>query len=146
MDLTNERIDIMQITMCLQSNPTLPYVCETMVTLDNVTKWRQELSMYLRGPWNSQFQNITLKLGHAIMSINETRVELVLSASFFTRLWNKITSIFDPVNVTLIDLSFAGIVLSVLCIHCLCKRTSKIETRQVMLTQVMIVKKEKGVK
>ena len=53
MDLTNEIIYIMQITMRLQCNPTLPYVCETMVTLDNVTKWRQELSMYLRGHWNS---------------------------------------------------------------------------------------------
>ena len=72
MDLTNERIYIMQITMHLQCNPTLPYVCETMVTLDNVTKWRQELSMYLRGPWNSRFQNLMLKLGHTIMPINET--------------------------------------------------------------------------
>ena len=83
-DLTNERIDIMQMTMPLQCNSTLPYVCETMATLDNVTKWRQELSTDLRGPWNTWFQNLTLKLGHAIMSINETRAQLVLSASFFT--------------------------------------------------------------
>ena len=66
-----KKMDIMQMTMCLQCNPTVPYVCETMATLDNVTKWRQELSTYLRGPWNAQFQNLMLKLGHAIMSIKE---------------------------------------------------------------------------
>lgn len=68
-----------------------------------------------------------------ILSLNETKADLILNPSFLRRLWDKLSALIDPTNWIIAGRGGICIIVLYVLTKCLRDQISRMETKQAML-------------
>ncbi|KAG3290916.1 hypothetical protein H1C71_012229 [Ictidomys tridecemlineatus] len=84
LDLLQEEIDILMDSSALSCLQNLPGLCITSMHYDSISRaadFSRQSGAMLNGTWNVNFQNLTNLLRQQIVTLNSTKVSLLMVSS-----------------------------------------------------------------
>ncbi|XP_053445287.1 uncharacterized protein LOC128584266 [Nycticebus coucang] len=139
MDILQQQIDDMEKYLSLGCLTSLPSLCITPVPFEPNGTLRNaslQLSRYLLGSWDAEFENLTHQMLNHIVSINSTPVQVITAGNIL----GKVTSLLSHARnwAGTVALSIILLVAIVFCIKLLLTLRQRQQRDRVMVQQALL--------